>query len=56
MPILHDKTALHIGNITYGGLKMYKDHYQQTGKILMHPHFRDNEEYQRQFLEYIHSA
>jgi len=54
-PILHDKTARHIGGITYGKLRMYKNHYQKTGKILIPEHYKNNEEYKREFLTFMHS-
>jgi hypothetical protein len=33
LPILHDKTARHIGGITYGKLRDYKNYYLKYGKI-----------------------
>ena len=55
MPVLHDKTARHIGNITYGKLRLYKNHYLKTGKIIMPEHYNMYEEFKTKYLEFIHS-
>ena len=54
-PILYDTTARHIGGITYGKLRMYKNHYQKTGKILIPDHYLNNEEYKTEFLHFLYS-
>ena len=48
----YDKTARHIGGITYGGLRMYKDHYVKTGKKVYHPKHIGNPEFMKKFDEF----
>jgi hypothetical protein len=48
----YDKTARHIGGITYGGLRMYKDHYLKTGKKIYHPKHIDYPEFMKKFDEF----
>jgi hypothetical protein len=55
IPVLHDKTARHIGNITYGKLRLYKNHYLKTGRIIMPEHYNIYEEFKTKYLEFIHS-
>ena len=55
MPILYDKTARNIGGITYGKLRLYKNHYQKTGKIIIPDHYVNNEEYKKEFLFFLNS-
>ena len=55
IPILYDKTARNIGGITYGKLRLYKNHYQKTGKIIIPDHYLTNEEYKKEFLLFLNS-
>ena len=55
IPILYDKTARNIGGITYGKLRLYKNHYQKTGKIIIPDHYLNNEEYKKEFLFFLNS-
>ena len=48
----YDKTARHIGGITYGGLRMYKDHYVKTGKKIYHPKHIGYPEFMKKFDEF----
>ena len=48
----YDKTARHIGGITYGGLRMYKDHYLKTGKKVYHPKHIGHQEFMKKFDEF----
>ena len=48
----YDKTARHIGGITYGGLRMYKNHYLKTGKKVYHPKHIGNPEFMKKFDEF----
>ena len=52
---LHDKTALHIGGMTYGKLILYKKHYQKTGEVKMPERFIQNKKLVDKFYEYIES-
>jgi hypothetical protein len=54
-PILHDKTLRHIGNITYGKLRLYKNHFQKTGELTGPPTIMADEEDKKKFLEFMHS-
>lgn len=49
---LYDKTARHIGGITYGGLRMFKNHYIKTGEKVYHPKHKYNPEYMKQFDDF----
>lgn len=55
VPVLYDKTARNIGGITYGKLRMYKNHYQETGIIKIPEYYTVNEEYKQKFLEFLYS-
>jgi hypothetical protein len=52
---LHDKTALHIGGMTYGKLILYKKHYQKTGEVKIPERFIQNKKLVDKFYEYIES-
>jgi hypothetical protein len=52
---LHDKTALHIGGMTYGKLVLYKKHYQKTGEVKIPERFLQNKKLVDKFYEYIES-
>jgi hypothetical protein len=54
-PVLHDKTLRHIGNITYGKLRLYKNHFQKTGELTGPPTIMADEEDKKKFLEFMHS-
>ena len=54
-PILYDTTARHIGGITYGKLRLYKNHYQKCGEVLIPKSFIDNDDYKKKFLEFMYS-
>ena len=54
-PVLHDKTLRHIGNITYGKLRLYKNHFQKTGELTGPPTIMADEEDKKIFLEFMHS-
>lgn len=54
-PVLHDKTLRHIGNITYGKLRLYKNHFQKTGELTGPPTIIADEEDKKKFLEFMHS-
>jgi hypothetical protein len=54
-PILHDKTLRNIGNITYGKLRLYKNHFQKTGELTGPPTIMADEEDKKKFLEFMHS-
>ena len=49
---LYDKTARHIGGITYGGLRMFKNHYIKTGEKVYHPKHKNNGDYMKQFDDF----
>ena len=54
-PVLHDKTLRNIGNITYGKLRLYKNHFQKTGELTGPPTIMADEEDKKKFLEFMHS-
>ena len=52
-PVLHDKTLRNIGNITYGKLRLYKNHFQKTGELTGPPTIMADEEDKKKFLEFM---
>lgn len=54
-PVLHDKTLRNIGNITYGKLRLYKNHFKKTGELTGPPTIMADEEDKKKFLEFMHS-
>jgi hypothetical protein len=52
---ISDKTALHIGGMTYGKLILYKKHYQKTGEVKIPERFIQNKKLVDKFYEYIES-
>ena len=50
--ILYDTSARHIGPVTYGGLRMYKNHYLKTGEKVYHPKHQNQSELMKQFDEF----
>jgi len=54
-PVLYDTTARHIGGITYGKLRLFKNHYQKNGEVLIPKAFLENDEYKKLFLEFMYS-
>jgi len=45
-------TFENIGGISLGGLRMYKNHFLQTGKKMYHPKHKGNIEFMKQFDEF----
>jgi hypothetical protein len=46
---LYYKTTRHIGGVTYGGLRLLKNHYIETGEKVYHSKHKNNIEYMKEF-------
>jgi len=53
--VLYDTNVRNIGGISYGKLRLYKNHYQRSCEIIIPKVLMENEEHKRLFLEFIHS-
>jgi hypothetical protein len=52
---LYDKTIRHIGGLSYGSLRRYKDHFLKTGFINVPERFISNEVLVKKFTEFLHN-
>lgn len=52
---LYDKTIRHIGGLSYGSLRRYKNYFQETGNIKVPERFVGNEVLVKRFTDFLHN-
>ncbi len=52
---LYDKTIRHIGGLSYGSLRRYKNYFQETGNVKVPERFIGNEVLVKRFTDFLHN-
>ena len=52
---LYDKTIRHIGGLSYGSLRRYKNYFQETGNVKVPERFVGNEVLVKRFTDFLHN-
>jgi hypothetical protein len=52
---LYDKTIRHIGGLSYGSLRRYKNYFLETGNVKVPERFVGNETLVKRFTDFLHN-
>jgi hypothetical protein len=52
---LYDKTIRHIGGLSYGSLRRYKNYFLETGNVKVPERFVGNEALVKRFTDFLHN-